>query len=325
MVLCMGLLVGCDKESEKPEIPEKLPVEKPEEPDEPNPPTEVISTSGIIKSKIGDIDMIVGTDTWKLIAYGNGKFVAINWGGYASTSTDGINWTTPKEVTTNRDSFQSLRFINGQFILVNYYDGQLCFTTDGMNWTFKKPISSSYFYDIAYGNGRYVVVGYQGYIAVLTDDFKVESYQWIKDTIDDCWKSIVFANGKFVVVGDRYGRTSSSTDGINWTPVKQGSGADVTYGNGKFISVGNGSISVSSDGETWKRATVQNGSNCNWTSVTYKNGKVIAVGHEYISYNNYIGYITTSVDGVIWTTPEQIKDELGKIVTAQLNGVCAMP
>ena len=90
-------------------------------------------------------------------------------------------------------------FINGQFILVNYYDGQLCFTTDGMNWTTKKPISSSYFYDIAYGNGKYVVVGYQSYIAVLTNDFKVESYKWIKDTIDDCWKSIILGNGKFAV------------------------------------------------------------------------------------------------------------------------------
>ena len=54
--------------------------------------------------------------------------------------------------------------------------------------------------------------------------------------MDDKWNKIIFANGKFVVVGDRYGRTSSSTDGINWTPVKQGSGADVTYGNGRFVA-----------------------------------------------------------------------------------------
>lgn len=113
------------------------------------------------------------------------------------------------------------------------------------------------FYDIAYGNGKYVVVGYQSYIAVLTNDFKVESYKWIKDTIDDCWKSIILGNGKFAVVGDRYGRTSSSADGINWTPVKQESGIGVTYGNGKYVSVGNGSISVSADGEYWKRATIQ--------------------------------------------------------------------
>jgi hypothetical protein len=268
--------------------------------------------------------MIIRTDDWKHIAYGNGKFIAINWSGYASTSTDGINWTTPKKITNNRTSFQSLRFINGQFILVNYYGGQLCFTTDGMNWTFKNPISSSYFYDIAYGNGKYVVVGYQGYIAILTNDFKVESYQWIKDTIDDRWNKIIFANGKFVVVGDRYCRTSSSTDGINWTPVRRGSGADVTYGNEKFVSVDNGSISVSSDGESWKRATIQNGSKYTWTSITYKNGKFIAVGHNG-SFGNYTGYITTSVDGENWKTPEALKDESGNVVTAQLNGVCAMP
>lgn len=37
------------------------------------------------------------------------------------------------------------------------------------------------------------------------------------------------------------------------------------------------------------------------------------------------GYVTTSTDGLNWTTPEQIKDESGKVVTAQFNGVCVMP
>ena len=325
-LLCASVFLSCEKEIVEPEIPEKPPVEKPEEPDNPNPPTGVISTSGIIKSKIGDIDMIVGTDDWKLVAYGNGKFVAINWSGYASTSTDGVNWTVPKKVTTNRTAFKSLRFLNGQFILVNYYDGELCFTVDGINWTSKIVGSySSYFYDITYGNGKYIGVGGQGYVAVITNDFKMESYKWIKDTIDDCWHKVIFANGKFMVVGDKYGRTSTSTDGINWTPVKQGSGADVSYGNGKFVSVDTGSISVSSDGENWKRVTIQNGSKYNWTSITYKNGKFIAVGHEYNSNYSYTGYIITSADGENWKTPEVLKDESGNIVTATLNGVCAMP
>lgn len=37
------------------------------------------------------------------------------------------------------------------------------------------------------------------------------------------------------------------------------------------------------------------------------------------------GYVITSIDGENWTTPEQIKDESGKVVTAQFNGVCTMP
>ena len=53
-----------------------------------------------------------------------------------------------------------------------------------------------------------------------------------------------------------------------------------------------------------------------WKSVIFSNGKFIAVSID--------GYVTTSTDGLNWTTPEQIRDESGKIVTASLNGICAM-
>ena len=49
------------------------------------------------------------------------------------------------------------------------------------------------------------------------------------------------------------------------------------------------------------------------------------VGHEYVSYNNYMGYNIISADGENWKMLEQLKDESGKVVTANLNGVCAMP
>ena len=49
------------------------------------------------------------------------------------------------------------------------------------------------------------------------------------------------------------------------------------------------------------------------------------VGHEYLSYNNYMGYTIISADGENWKMLEQLKDESGKVVTANLNGVCAMP
>lgn len=50
--------------------------------------------------------------------------------------------------------------------------------------------------------------------------------------------------------------------------------------------------------------------------IAFSNGKFIAVTTD--------GYVATSTDGIIWTTPEQIKDE-SKVVTATLNGICAMP
>lgn len=54
-----------------------------------------------------------------------------------------------------------------------------------------------------------------------------------------------------------------------------------------------------------------------WKGVIYNNGKFIAISVD--------GYVTTSTDGINWTTPEQIEDEAGNFVTADLNDVCAMP
>lgn len=280
-----------------------------------------VGTNGYICTKIKNVYKVqqVGTSTWSEIAYGNGKYVVINGNGYSSVSNDGINWTIPKQVTNTRSSFKSIKFINGQFILVNYY-GYLNFSSDGIVWTEKQLSISNEFYDIAFGNEKYVLVGDQGYLATLTNNFTIDSSQWIKDDLNDKWRSIGFGNGKFVVVGDGNGRTSSSTDGINWTPVKKGSGADVTYGNGKFISVGSKSASVSTDGINWKSVTIENGSNYTLESVTFNNGTFIAAGYEYISYGNFKGCIIISTNGENWSTLEPIKDKLNRVYD-----ICIMP
>ena len=38
-----------------------------------------------------------------------------------------------------------------------------------------------------------------------------------------------------------------------------------------------------------------------------------------------ITWVIISADGENWKMLEQLKDESGKVVTANLNGVCAMP
>ena len=56
------------------------------------------------------------------------------------------------------------------------------------------------------------------------------------------------------------------------------------------------------------------GSN-SWNSVAYGNGIFVVGGNS--------GYVTTSVDGITWETPYQLKDEKGSIVSIILYGVCA--
>ena len=78
------------------EPPVEPPVEKPEEPTTPP------STEDLLTIKIEDrIMAVVGTNDWHAIAYGNGKYVAVGDNGYVTTSTDGVNWTTPKQIISS--------------------------------------------------------------------------------------------------------------------------------------------------------------------------------------------------------------------------------
>ena len=103
---------------------------------------------------------------------------------------------------------------------------------------------------VAYGNGRWVAVGWDGRMS-YSDNGK----DWTK-----------VENSNFGV------------DNI----------LGISYGNGRWVAVGNyGKIAYSDDnGETWIMAT--NFGNINFQSVAYGNGRWVAGG--YGSYNDKIAY-----------------------------------
>ena len=106
VVLCAFLFIACEKDNddyepikppvEQPEEPVKP--EKPDEPEKPEKPTTPPATDDIINVKIGDSNMIVGSNNWNAITYGNGKYVAVGEKGYVTMSTNGVDWSTPKQV-----------------------------------------------------------------------------------------------------------------------------------------------------------------------------------------------------------------------------------
>ena len=72
---------------------------------------------------------------WKCITYGNGKFVvADSYRGYVSTSTDGVTWTTAKQVGGVSNNWQDIAFGNGKFIVVGS-SGYYATSTDGDTWS----------------------------------------------------------------------------------------------------------------------------------------------------------------------------------------------
>ena len=244
----------------------------------------------------------------QFVCFGNGKFIMAS-GKNVYTSTDGAYWTTYSNALPVSVAASGLRkYLNNQFIITG--GNSLCYSTDGENWkqSSRNGITStgSYWLDIAYGNGMYVMTynsGNTGTIAYSTD---LEN--WTEKNIGSFTPyRIAYGNGKFVIICNNSTTTAYSTDGINWT-VKTGAMdtnincQTLRYGNNLFITAG-GDFGVStyytsSDGISWtKRSFPISRGIC--YSVKYRNNYWYAVfSEEYrilrssdgINWNSYILY-----------------------------------
>jgi hypothetical protein len=114
--------------------------------------------------------LINGYGNAAALAYGNGRFVAMDWNSKTAYSTDGINWTAGGDVPFN-SAMGALAYGNDRFVAggtvedskSNYF-GMTAYSTDGITWTAGGDISLEGYYDttintIAYGNGRFVAGG----------------------------------------------------------------------------------------------------------------------------------------------------------------------
>lgn len=316
LMLCTCILCSCEKDVLEPEIPEKPPIENPDEPEQPEKPEEKPSTDGIINFK--NEFMIVGQNSWWYsVAYGNGKIVAVGSNRYVTTSTDGNNWTTPKQLMNDGNAWYTVTYGNGKFVVVGS-GGNIATSTDGINWSIKSVIS----YDlsgITYGNENFVICkGDKSLVSTDGITWNIHNNNGYSGH-GDGYNSLCYGNGKFVKVYNKgdYGYANTSTDGINWTSINQVAGFrlnGVAYGNGKFVAVGSGgNIAISADGINWLNFK-QVGTKT-WSAVAYGNGKFAIVGTGIYDGS---GYITTSEDGDNWSTIEKLD------ATNTFYGVCAI-
>ena len=295
--------------------PVEPPIEKPEEP--PTPPlTEDLRTIKIEET----IRAVVGTNDWRAIAYGNGKYVAVGFYGYTTTSMDGTNWTTPILAGGSRSSLYDMNAVAyGNGIFVAPYSSGVLMSNDGTNWT-KVVISKTgcKWYSVTYNNGMFVIgginssgSGVNGFAAT-----SIDGTNWTISTssLGNC-RRLTYGNGIYIGVGSK-GYVSKSTDGITWTlkTVTSNSWYGIAYGKGTFVAVGsNGYITSSSDGNTWNDA--QQIGTSSWLDVIYSNERFIAVGNKCYS---------TSIDGINWATPIELKDENGNTISSSVYGIIAV-
>jgi len=253
-----------------------------------------------------------GTRGISAIAYGNGKFV-ISEGNTIpkmAYSSDGITWTVINNPFNTSGYIAPITYGNDKFVAA--IGNKMAYSSDGVTWTYVTDADKLFSFivngsittrgsisGIAFGNGKFVAGGDDGYLPNRTLKIATSSdgVTWtvVKADTFTILGQILYGNGKFVSWGEN-GILAYSTDGITWTDVpvtanpfyngtSSGTINAVAYGNGKFIAVSKSMVAYSTDGATWteeKNSTL-------WTAIkddlygtgtvralAYGNGKFVA-------------------------------------------------
>jgi hypothetical protein len=154
------------------------------------------------------------------IVYGNGKWVASS-GSEVAYSQNGINWT---KVTNFPDDIlygiNKIVYSNGGWVA--FSEKKMAYSENGETWTVVMDASFGRINDVAYGDGKWVAVGF-----CPSDDF-IDSYS-----------SIVYS--------ENHCKT--------WNRAQGGYPDIIAYNNGKWVSAVNNGMAYSENGKTWTNVT----------------------------------------------------------------------
>jgi len=193
------------------------------------------------------------------------------------------------------------------FVAVGEY-GTIFSSSDGISWVRRESGTFSDLFDVAYGNGTFVAVGWDDGIIVTSND----GVTWFHKTMymedDQGLGEVCYGNNIFVVVGDSI--ILNSPNGIDWFEIDVENIfymihadwfrlQDVVYANKIFLaagyswnSQGQDLILVSADGNTWN-VSYTGPYRLLFSDIAFGKNKFLIVGHT--------GSVFTSPDGEKWT------------------------
>lgn len=240
------------------------------------------------------------------VAEGGGicsKGMTITVNAIPNEGKDFSEWTEDNTIVSTEPKY-TFSVNQNRNLIANFLENSL---TAGVVWNKSENVSPTknyQFYDVAYGNGIFVMTSKKNFYT-STDGITWEEHDSPDATI--AWRHIVFGNGVFVAIETDYGskKRARSIDGINWTvdTIPASSNTFILrFLNGFFEIISTGSVNelfTSENGTSWKKNLIGS-DNYYVKDLAYGNGIYIAV-----LYQNNVGYrITKSEDKVSWTEPQ---------------------
>lgn len=188
------------------------------------------------------------------------------------------------------EQYGAVGYGGGKYVAIAS-NGVAAYSENGVNWTQTTIPSFGTVYDVTYGNGVYVAVGFAK-LAYSTDCI---TWTECASITGHPFRSVCYGNGMFLA-GSIDGFLFSSVDGISWTQVGSqysyfgGNPCQVDYGGGMFVITRvNGGFMYSTDGINWKSDGVT--PYIGAVAACYGAGKFVALGCYGGAY---------SADGINW-------------------------
>jgi hypothetical protein len=266
------------------------------------------------------------------VTWGNGTYVAVGRQGAVVASRDSQSWSNVANATswlndiaygsnlfvavgpraiyssTNRTTWRSqsapwlegVCFGNGCFVAVG---ARILLSSNGVAWTDTGVAENPPLSSVRFGNGIFVAVGgnnslnnYEEVSYVSTD-----GVSWLRTgRPGGRIEHLAFGDGKFWA-GTTYGIIGSSTDGVNWTWTQSlgAATAGLAAGNGLTVRGDvHGTVHTYRGDERIATTRVSN----HLTALSFAGGQFFAMGGGWDGSKTRAATLSTSTDGVRWTT-----------------------
>ncbi len=234
--------------------------------------------------------------TLSSVVWDSERFLVFGGGRIVFSSTDGVIWTL---MATDLDESMFAVIWTGDEYAGAGAGSQVARSIDGQSWSVDTVVFAApgFLYDIVRFQGKYIVVGMDGAMAVSSED----GSDWTAVT---SWEispeffinDISFADGVFVAVAS-IGRIFRSLDGLEWQQVAefQPSLYSIQRFDDAFWVVGSDRlIAHSDDGQSWNIRNSDPGAE--YEDIADNDEVIVAVGNR----TGGPAVVATSTDGFAW-------------------------
>jgi hypothetical protein len=141
----------------------------------------------------------VPQNSWKSIAYGNEKFVAVSNSGtnrVMYSINEGTSWIS---ISVTQNSWKSIAFGNKTFVAIaDSGTNRIMYSIDAINWTYMPTPEQNTWEQIIYNNDLFVAISSDGINRLI---YSIDGINWSTAKIPlKKWKSITYGNGTYVGV-----------------------------------------------------------------------------------------------------------------------------